>query len=203
MHTPGDRRPRWARRRRDVGSAVVVALLLSACAGSLRPAAPKHTAHKVAAVCSTEAQADIAQALDVSGASGVSAKRSVGNNGMPQCTFVARQRSGPVSVTVNIDNGPQVPFRLERTVVEATQLFGPPPPGWHAPIGVSGLGPYASWFVNQDALMAGNGIDLLSVSVIWPRERRAGMIRLARAAIDEYMRAGRKLSGTAHTGYPG
>jgi hypothetical protein len=138
--------------------------------------------------------------LDVSG---ISTTRSVGRNGMTQCTFVARRRSGAVSVTVNVDNGPQVPFRLERTVVEAGQLFGPAPPGWHAPIGLSGLGPYASWFTNDDKLLASNGIDLITVYVTWPHEPRAGMIKLARAAVAQYIRRVRKLPGNAPTGYPG
>lgn len=133
----------------------------------------------------------------------MSAKRSVGSNGMPQCTFQVQRGAGAVSVIVNVDSGPQAPFRLERTVVEATQLFGPPPPGWKAPIGVSGLGAYASWFARQDELMASNNIDLLTVSVSWPHEPRAEMIRLARVAIAPYMRDGRHLPGDAHTGYPG
>jgi hypothetical protein len=174
-------------------------LLLSGCSGSLRAEPPK-TASKAHAVCAPQTQAAIRRALN---AGSVSIRRSVGTNGMPQCAFTAHVKHGRVSVLVNLDDGPQVPFRIERTVVEATQLFGPPPPGWKAPVGLLGLGAYASWFPNEDELMASNNVDLLTVSVTWPHEPRAGMIRLARAAIAPYMKEGRKLSGTVHTGFPG
>jgi len=180
-------------------AAGAVALLLSGCSGSLRTQ-PHATAHKTVSICASETKSAIARALD---ANTVSAKRSVGGNGMPQCAFLAHRHAGAVSVLVNVDSGPQAPFRLERTVVEATQLFGPAPPGWEAPIGVRGLGAYASWFARQDELMASNNVDLLTVSVNWPHEPRAGMIRLARMAIAPYMRDGRHLPGNAHTGYPG
>jgi hypothetical protein len=178
-------------------------VLLSACAGSLRTQPqprPQQTARKTVAICAPKAQADVAYELDVGS---VTARPSVGTNGMQQCTFTAQLKAARVSTTVNLDDGPQVPFRLERTVVEATQLFGPAPPGWHAPIGLSGLGAYASWFTNDDKLLASNGVDLITVSVTWPHESRAGMIKLARAAIEQYMKGAHKLPGRAHTGYPG
>jgi hypothetical protein len=199
MGAPPGRRLPWARLRRSAVPAFAGVVLLSACAGSLRTQ-PQHAARTTAAGCASKAQADIARALDVSS---VTARPSVGRNGMPQCTFTAQSRAGRVSVIVNVDDGPQVEFRLERTVAEATQLFGPPPPGWHAPIGLGGLGPYASWFTNDDHLLASNGIDLITVYVTWPHEPRPVMIKLARAAIAQYMKRVRKLPGKAHTGYPG
>jgi hypothetical protein len=198
--TPG-RRLQWARLRRGVVPALAGTLLLSACAGSLRTQPRSHpVARKTAGVCRLQVRSNIAGALDVGS---VTARPSVGTNGMPQCTFTAQLKAARVSTTVNLDDGPQVPFRLERTVVEAPQLFGPPPPGWHAPIGLSGLGAYASWFTNGDELLASNGVDLITVSVTWPHEPRAGMIKLARAAIEQYMKGAHKLPGKAHTGYPG
>jgi hypothetical protein len=202
--TPGRRLP-WARLRRGVVPALAGTLLLSACAGTLRTQPQpqprtRHATRKTAAVCAPKAQADIARALD---AGRVTARPSVGSNGMPQCTFTAHLKTGQVSVLVNLDDGPQVVFRLDRTVEEATQLFGPAPPGWHAPIGLSGLGPYASWFTNNRALLASNGIDLITVAVTWPHEPRPVMIKLARAAIGQYMLGARKLPGKARTGYPG
>jgi hypothetical protein len=202
--TPGRWLP-WARLRRGVAPALAGTVLLSACAGTLRTESqprPQHAARKTVAVCAPKAQADVARALDVDG-DGVTARPSVGSNGMRQCTFTAQLKAGRVSVIVNVDAGPQVEFRLERTVAEATQLFGPPPPGWHAPIGLGGLGPYASWFTNDDRLLASNGIDLITVYVTWPHEPRPGMIKLARATIAQYMEGARKLPGKAHTGYPG
>jgi hypothetical protein len=60
---------------------------------------------------------------------------------MPQCAFRARATGRTVVVTVNVDNGPQPYFRLLRTVNEAAQIFGVPPPGFQPPQGLSGLGP--------------------------------------------------------------
>jgi hypothetical protein len=203
MRAPPGRRLPWARLRRGVVPALAGTVLLSACAGTLRTESqprPQHAAPKTVALCAPKARADIARALD---AAAVSARPSVGSNGMPQCTFISKSKAGRVSVIVNLDNGPQVVFRLDRTVEEATQLFGPAPPGWHAPIGLSGLGPYASWFTNNRQLLASNGTDLITVSVTWPHEPRPGMIKLARAAIAQYMTGARKLPGKAHTGYPG
>jgi hypothetical protein len=203
MGVPPGRRLPWARLRRGVVPALAGAVLLSACAGTLRTESQprlRPAARKTTAVCPPQARSDVAGALDVGS---VTARPSVGSNGMPQCTFTGQLKAGRVSATVNVDNGPQVQFRLERTVVESSQLFGPAPPGWHAPIGLSGLGAYASWFTNDDKLLASNGVDLITVYVTWPHEPRAGMIKLARAAIVQYMEGARKLPGRAHTGYPG
>lgn len=115
---------------------------------------------------------------------------SVGNNGMPQCTFAPRGRRRYPAVKVNVDSGPQARFRLDRTVTEASQIFGVPPPGWHPPIGLNGLGPDASWFPELGALMAlsGSGVDLLTVEVSWPRASRNAKIALARRIIVPFRR---------------
>jgi hypothetical protein len=114
----------------------------------------------------------------------VSVVRSVGRNGMPQCTFADANHRTP-SVTVNVDNGPQAFFRLARTVEEASQIFGPPPPGWHAPLGLHGLGPYASWFPELGSLMviSTNKVDLVTVHVTWPQVLRGKRIALARRIV--------------------
>jgi hypothetical protein len=107
---------------------------------------------------------------------------------MPQCTFAAHSHGRRLAVTVNVDNGPQVVFRLERTVVEASQIFGVPPPDWKPPVGLSGLGPYASWFPELSALMATNRVDLVTVTVAWPRASERAMIALARTVIAPFVR---------------
>lgn len=156
-------------------AATISVVLLGACS-----AAPAWAA--TPQVCLSKAGAAIANDLRVrSGA--VATALSEGSNGMPQCKFTA----GRASVMVNIDSGPQAGWRLMRTVVEASQIVGPPPPGWKPPIGLYGLGPYASWFPELDALMATNGVDLLDASLTWPHAKRAEMIKLARAAITPYV----------------
>jgi len=162
---------------RVVLALLVPALLLAAC-GSSGPARP--------AVCKQKAQQAIARDLG-SSAGAVDYTKSVGNNDMPQCTFSARADGHRVLVMVNVDNGPQAYFRLLRTVDEASQIFGVPPPGFHPPQGVSGLGPFASWFPNTDQLMATNRVDLLTVTVTWPGARRDADIAVARAAMVPYL----------------
>jgi hypothetical protein len=101
---------------------------------------------------------------------------STGSNGMPQCAFRTRTADRTIVVTVNVDDGTQAYFRLLSTVDEASQIFGVPPRGFHPPQGLSGLGPFASWFPNNDQLMATNYAALLTVSVTWPagdRTRRS------------------------------
>lgn len=162
-----------------------VALLSAAAlavAGALAVAAAPAGA-AIPRVCLARARAAIAGDLGVRAGS-VTTALSMGTNGMPQCTY----RAPHASVTVNVDSGAQAAWRLMRTVVEASQIFGPMPRGWHPPIGLLGLGPYASWFPELDALMATNGKDLLDASVTWRHAKRAEMIRLSRAAITPYVR---------------
>lgn len=162
---------------RAIAVAIVVAALLAGCGGSTRPRP---------AVCKYKAQQAIAKDLGVKPGT-VGYSKSTGGNGMPQCAFTARRGGRRVTVTVNVDNGPQPYFRLLRTVDEATQIFGTPPPGFHAPEGISGLGPFASWFPNNHQLMATNDVDLLTVTVAWPGASRDQEVKVARAAIVPYL----------------
>jgi hypothetical protein len=145
-------------------------------------------------VCLASVRRVIASRLGVRAAS-ISDRQFLASNGMPQCNYVVAHahRGGPpgkVVVTANVDNGPQAHWRLMRKVVEASQIFGPVPKGWKPPIGVHGLGPYASWFPALDQLMAINikGRYLLTVGVIWHRTTQAEKIAITRATILVYRR---------------
>jgi len=155
-----------------------LAPLVAGCGGSAVAARP--------AVCKLKAQQAIARDLGIKPGA-IAYVRSVANNGMPQCAFRTHAGGRTVVVTVNVDNGPQPYFRMLRTVDEATQIFGVPPPGFHAPEGLSGLGPFASWFPNADQLMATNYRVLLTVTVDWPGAGRDADVRLARAAAVPYL----------------
>ncbi|MGH2842154.1 MAG: hypothetical protein ACRDKL_01015 [Solirubrobacteraceae bacterium] len=185
------------------GAAAVITLVLCGC-GTSGHASGKHgvqagTSH---ALCQPAALAAIARQLHVS-RSRIATTKQLASNGMPQCTFSdGHGAHATASVVVNVDDGPQVEFRMDRTVEEASQIFGAPPPGWRAPIGLRGLGPYASWFQARDALMATNGTDLLTVTVNWPRARQAAMIALARDAIEPYMKLGHPPGPKAVIGFP-
>jgi hypothetical protein len=157
---------------------IALPLLVAACGGSGSLARP--------AICKLKAQEAIARDLGIPPGT-VAYVRSLGNNDMPQCAFTARATGRKVVVTVNVDNGSQPYFRLLRTVTEASQIFGVPPPGFHPPQGLSGLGPYASWFPNNQQLMATNDVLLLTVTVMWPGGGRDQEVGLARAAIVPYL----------------
>jgi hypothetical protein len=157
---------------------IILAPLLAGCAGSSVPARP--------AACKLKAQQAIARNLGIRPGA-VAYAGSLGNNDMPQCGFTARATGRTVVVNVNVDNGPQAYFRLLRTVDEASQIFGAPPPGFHPPQGLSGLGPFASWFPNNHQLMATNDRLLLTVTVTWAGRGRDEEVGLARAAIVPYL----------------
>jgi hypothetical protein len=143
------------------------------------------------------------------GLSGVRIGTAQGTNGMPECAYLVthpRARSLPhtrAHVIVNLDSGPQAAWRLMRTVVEATQLFGPAPPGWHAPVGLYGLGQYASWFIDLHSLMCVNHTrtELLTVTVTWKHAHRSTLIRLARATVVPYVHARAKAVPIPVSGY--
>ena len=143
-------------------------------------------------VCLPSTRRLIARRLGVAVAS-ISYRQVLASNGMPQCNFVIprARRGGPagkVVLTVNADNGPQAHWRLMRKVVEASQIFGPTPPGFRPPRQVKGLGPYASWFPALNQLMAINlrGRYLLTVGVIWHHTTAPERIAITRAVITIY-----------------
>lgn len=162
---------------RPLGAGLATTLLLTACGSSTKPRP---------VICELKAQQAIARDLHI-GAATIGYSKSVGGNGMPQCSFTAHTGGHRVLVLVNVDNGPSAYFRLLRTVDEATQIFGPPPPGFHPPQGVRGLGPFASWFPNNRQMMATNDVDLLTVTVTWPGAGRNAEVSVAHAAIAPYL----------------
>lgn len=194
-------RPGW---RRCVAPAATfgVVVLLGGC-GSSAPA--KHvTANReptLPGVCSRGALDVMARSLAVR-ASTIAAGASSGGNAMPQCSFTTSLASGPrIAVTMNVDTGPQPYFVLERTIVEASQIF--PSRLSPAPLAVPGLGLEAAWFPAATHLMATDGTRLVTVTVDWPRANQNREIALARAVTRQYLKtphgkAGQKL---AH-GYP-
>ena len=185
----------YARRRREGSEmpmrnwriATISAVLFGACVVMPAPASAA-----IRKVCMHRARVAVARDLGVR-PTAVKISLALGGNAEPQCLYVARPTAGhgpltKATVSVNVDNGAQATWRLMRTVVEASQIFGVPPPGWKPPIGEERLGPYASWFPELNALMATNGVDLLDAIVTWRHANRAQMVALARAAITPYQR---------------
>src|SRR5579862_1411003 len=114
---------------------VLLASGASACGGS------GHSNGVVSAhsICLGSARDAIARVLSVRPHS-ISAAKSRGNNGAPQCTFVAKPAGGArVEVIANVQPTQSAYFVLERTIVEAAQVFAPAKPG-PPPVSVLGLG---------------------------------------------------------------
>jgi hypothetical protein len=170
-------------------SAVVLAVVLLAGCGS---------AHHGPSVCVPRARAAVAGRLGVPVAA-VSQSVSAGNNGMPECVLTARRSGEPaVRVTVNLDNGPQPYFRLERTVVEASQQFGTVRL-YAAPQQIPGLGLDADWFPDGDYVMTTDGARLMTATVGWPHSTQAQRRALAQTAARAFLRRARR---RAANGYP-
>ncbi len=182
----GGRRPGPA-----IAGACLAALAVAACGGSghaTTHAASTHTSSSASITpCQSEARAAIAHFLAITPGS-IAASPSMGTNGMPQCTFSAEVAPRVRMQTVaNVDNGPQPYFRLERTEVEASQVFTPTrlTP---APESISALGLEADWFPAYPQLMATDGIRLITVSVDWRTASQNRERTLAEAIARTYLR---------------
>lgn len=196
---------RWWRWPAAVG--VCAALLsVSACGSSGRSQTHTASTHSLVSApvtpCQSEARAAMARFLAVAPAS-ISASPSTGDNDMPQCSFTVRLAAGTrVDALANLDNAPQPYFRLERTTVEAAQVFTPSrlTP---APEQISGLGLEADWFPAYPKLMATDGIRLITVSVTWPGAAQSRERRLAEALTRTYLRTPHgKAAAALVNGYP-
>jgi hypothetical protein len=134
---------------------------------------PAHRASKPG-VCAPAARAALARALS-SSEEGIAARAGTSNEATPQCTF----RAGGVAVVAIVDSAPQPYFRLERTVVEATQQFSSAPLPMPAHIG--GLGLDADWFPQPQQLETTDGRRLITVGVVWhgvPARRRIALAKV-------------------------
>jgi hypothetical protein len=112
---------------------------------------------------------------------------SKGNDAAPQCVMHARTHTGQtVSVIANVELTPSAYFILERTIVEATQIFGPSRVE-PAPVSVLHLGLDASWFPQEQWLMTTDGHRLLTTSVVWKGAGQSRKIALAESVTRPYL----------------
>jgi hypothetical protein len=187
----GFRDGRTCPRCRRLATALAALALAALVCGCGRGAAPKQTAAHVGsrlpAVCAHAALAVMARTLGVE-ASRVAATASRGSNVMPQCGFSTKLRNGKrVAITVNVDDGPQPYFVLERTIVEASQIFS----GQRlspAPEAVLGLGLEAAWFPAETHLMATDGSRLITTTIEWPGATTKREIVIARSMTRPYLK---------------
>jgi hypothetical protein len=193
---PGSRRRRVA----VAAAALALSALLCSC-GHSAPAKTAATHRHLTAACTSGALGAMARTLGVS-ASSIDAAASTANNAMPQCAFNTRAHGKRVAMTVNVDNGPQPYFVLERTIVEASQIF--PVRASPAPTQVAGLGLEASWFPAETHLEATDGLRLITATVVnWPGAATSSEIRLARAMTTTYLKTPHgKAAAKLATGFP-
>lgn len=128
---------------------------------------------------------------------------STGNDAAPQCSFTTRLRGGRrVVVIANVDVAPSPYFVLERTIVEASQVFGSTRVS-PAPVSVTGLGLDAAWFPAEAHLMTTDGTRLITTSVDWPGASQKREIALARAVSRPYLKTPHGKAAQARAeGYP-
>lgn len=105
-------------------------------------------------------------------------------------------------LTANIDTSPSPYFRLERTAVEAYQMFAPTGAA-QPPRPVDRLGLEAYWFPDRTQLMSTDGTRLVTVAVGWRRSRQARRQGLAVVALRPYLRTpGHHVSPSLTQGAP-
>jgi hypothetical protein len=154
-------------------------------------------------VCTVKARDALAQFLTVSPGS-IATETSTGNNSMPQCSLTVRAARGRrVQVLANVDDSPSPYFRLERTIVEASEgsfgakrLSAPP-------VAVPRFGLEASWFPAAQWLMATDGTRLITASIGWNGVTQARKIALAKAVTITYLKTPHgKAAQALAEGYP-
>jgi hypothetical protein len=163
---------------------LLAGLALVGCGASSRSSA---TSTKAAArpkplpVCAPAAGLVIAHDAGI-GVGVLTARATMGNNAEPECHF----RGPRVSVVVNVDSSPQPYQRLERTIEEDGQQFGPVR-NFTPPVTVPKLGLDAAWVPDQSKLLTTDGRSLLTITVAWRGEKRARQIALATLVARRYL----------------
>ena len=89
-------------------------------------------------------------------------------------------------VVVNVDNGPQPYFVLERTAIEQSQKFSDPRLAVPA-VHVAGIGLDAFWYGAEQQFMTTDGVNLITVTVSWPAASVARRQALGEAVARTYL----------------
>lgn len=96
-----------------------------------------------------------------------------------------------MAITANEYSGPQPYFILERTEIEASQVFTPTRLS-PAPQTVMHLGLEAAWFPATQALMATDAIRLIDITFRWPGGSQAQQRRLGIALARPYLKSSKQ-----------
>lgn len=163
-----------ARAPRRALAALAAGCLISACGSAAALRAP----------CQAHARNVIAAAVHIRTAA-LSAERGVGNNSYPQCTYSARG----VSVTVNVYDGPQTYFLVERKAIETGQQAGFSGGSSGIPVvQVPGIGKEAYWFPAHGEFLTTDGRRMVDVTVSVARAGPAALQALGETAARPYLR---------------
>jgi hypothetical protein len=178
--------------RRYLGAlaALLAALPIAGCGGaSPRPAAVvrPHAAARAPSVCTAKARAAVAGFLHVD-VTAVAMRAAVANSGAPQCDFTGRIGPRPhVSLAVAVDTSPQPYAVLERSVVEASQMFTTSRL-FPAPVHIGHLGLDAAWFPEENHLMTTDAVRLITATIVtWPGAPKRKWRALAAVAARPYL----------------
>jgi hypothetical protein len=131
----------------------------------------------------------------------ISVKTGTGTDGNPQCAFTTDSgKEGRLTLLADYYHGAQPYFILERTEIEASQVFVPtrqvaPPQA------VMHLGLEAAWFPAREQLMATDGLRLLTVTVDWHGTTQAQRRSIAEVLTRPYLKI-TKQGLAAAKGYP-
>lgn len=192
------------RRLRALLSVGCVLLLAGCGGGSATPkrAAADHPRAAAPTLCEPKVLEAIARYLKVP-ATKITASQSVGTDAEPQCTFVTQIADGRrVAVTANVGVEVGAYFILERTAIEASQMFAPTRLS-PAPIVIYRLGLEADWFPAETHLIATDGTRLVTTTVNWGRVSEARKVALATAVTRPYLNTPRGKAAIAKAeGYP-
>jgi hypothetical protein len=159
-----------------------------------RPASPS--------LCEPNVLDAIASYLSVPAAS-VSGRQSIGSDAEPQCMFIAHVAGGRrVAVIANVGIEVGAYFILERTAIEASQMFAPTRLS-PAPQAVYRLGLEADWFPAETHLMATDGTRLITTTVLWRGVGQSLKRALAEVATRPYLKTPQGKAAIAKAeGYP-
>ena len=127
--------------------------------------------------------------------------RGTGTNDAPQCTMKTTMHGGTaVTVIANDELTQGAYFIVERTIDEASQIFGP-----HrfspAPVQVLHVGLESSWFPEEQWMVSTDGYRVVTVSVDWAGAKQAQKIDVTSRVTLTYLHTphGKQASAVAKT----
>lgn len=169
-----------------IASGAVCIGLASACGSATVPrrtaTVPRGTAAAVPAAgkpCAPRTQLALAHALALARGALQRAPYTA-STGAASCRFSAGSGRRSFVLTASLDTAPQAYYRLEREVIETSQMFASVRET-PVPVHIPGLGLDADWFPSEHQLLTTDGTTLITITVSWPGggRRAAGVAAVA------------------------